>query len=89
MSSRISARRLVFAGVVGAALVLAPAAASFASLNGQQGSQTLAGCTMTRSGTSSSMVCSPDIAPGGIVGAPTQEDITAKNAQRARTRGGL
>jgi hypothetical protein len=42
---------------------------------------------MTRSGGSSSMVCSPDTPAGGIGGAPSQQDLTAKNAQRARSGG--
>lgn len=42
----------------------------------------LADCTQTRSGASTSIVCSPNIT-GGLGDAPSEADITAKNAQRA------
>jgi hypothetical protein len=43
-------------------------------------------CTVTKSGGSSSLVCVPGIVPGGIGGAPTQQQLTAKNAQRSHAR---
>jgi hypothetical protein len=82
----MSARRLLLAGGFALAVVLAPNAAAFADPTATLADPSM--CTVTRSGSSSSIVCSPGassgVSPGG---APSQQDLTAKNAQRAH--GGL
>jgi hypothetical protein len=87
-ATTFSVERLLVACSIIAAFAIMAVALTFASLSTD--SHNVAGCTMTRSGTSSSMVCSPDTSSSGIAGAPTQQEITAKNAQRARSGlGGL
>jgi hypothetical protein len=80
-----SSRRLIFAGVLGAGLAIGLAVPAFAGPSAGHASQTLAGsgtCTMNQTGSSASIVCSPNVPPAGIGGAPSQEQLTAKNAQR-------
>jgi hypothetical protein len=81
MSIQVSTR-LVLAGTVAALLAVLLAIAAIGSER-DSSSQILAACSQTRSGTSSSIVCTPDTA-GTISGAPSEMDITAKNAQRSR-----
>jgi hypothetical protein len=82
-----SVERLLVVGSIVAAFAIMAVALTFASLSAN--SHNVAGCTVTRSGASSAMTCSPDVTAGGggISGAPTQEQITAKNAQRAHSGG--
>jgi hypothetical protein len=87
-ATTFSIQRLLVAGSIVAAFAIMAVALTFAGLSGN--THNVAGCTLSQSGTSSSMVCSPDVSSSGIAGAPTQQEITAKNAQRARSGlGGL
>jgi hypothetical protein len=79
MSIQMSTR-LVLAATVGALLAVLLAIAIGVD---RSSSQVLAACSQTRSGTSASIVCTPDTA-GTITGAPSEMDITAKNAYRNR-----
>ncbi|MBV9513778.1 MAG: hypothetical protein JO280_07040 [Mycobacteriaceae bacterium] len=84
MTITMSTRRLIAATGFAAALLITPTVAAIT--NGAPASHTLAGCAQTQSGASSSIVCSPNVSRG-VAGAPSEQEITAKNAQR--TRGGL
>jgi hypothetical protein len=88
-TTTFSIERLLIAGSLVAAFAIMAVALVLGTGSGD--SRDVAGCTVSRSGTSSAISCSPDYSPGGISGAPTQEEITAKNAQRAHygSLGGL
>lgn len=86
MITRNTTRRFVCAGLFAAVVTSAPIVAGLA-----MAPQALAGpgtCTTNQTGNSSSMVCSPNISTGGLH-APTQQEITAKNAWRTHMRGGF
>lgn len=82
----IQARRLILASGLALAVAIVPSVGYFAG-TATRDHQTVAKpstCTVTKSRGSSSLVCVPGIAPSGIgVGAPTQQELTAKNAQRS------
>ncbi|MBV8928278.1 MAG: hypothetical protein JO152_04035 [Mycobacteriaceae bacterium] len=87
----IAARQLIAAGALSFAFAVAPWVAAAGGTGGTVG--TLAGpsvCTVNQSGSSSSIVCLPgSSAGGGMTGAPSQQEITEKNAQRGRDGLGL
>jgi hypothetical protein len=74
---------LIVACAVAALLMTVLTIAAIGGRSLEPSPQILAGCTHTQSGTSSSIVCSPD-ATGPVSGAPSEAEITAKNAQRTR-----
>jgi hypothetical protein len=91
MAKQISARQLVAAGGLALAVAIAPSVGYFAGATTARDYRTIANpstCTVSRSGSSSSLVCVPGIVPSvSGVGAPSQQDLTAKNAQRSHAGG--
>jgi hypothetical protein len=82
-------RRLILASGLAVAVAIVPSVGYFAGTATPRTYHTIADpsrCTVTKSGGSSSLVCVPGIVPGGIGGAPTQQQLTAKNAQRSHAR---
>jgi hypothetical protein len=72
------ARRLILAGGFAVAIAIAPLAAGMADPAPQH---SVAACSTNSSNGSYALTCAPDVAPP-VIGAPSESDLTAINAQR-------